>query len=250
MSKSQIRIAGSFLFLLLLWQFVSMNLQNTIILPYPKEVLLQMVAQIQNEVFYASIFQTLGRILLGFVIAMGAALLFSFLAYFHTWFHDLFYPVLLLTRSIPNISYILIVLFWFSAQTSVIIISFLILFPTIYANLYQGLCDLPKEYQDVMKVYPAPRKDEIWKVYLPYLRSYLYASTISGISLAFKVGIMAEILGQARTGIGRQLNICRLNLDMAGVFAWTIWIILILFFIEMLISTVQTKNIFIKNGKK
>lgn len=236
MSKKQIRILISFLFLFLIWQYLAMKLQNSIILPYPKEVLVQMLTQLQSTLFYDSIVQTFLRIVLGFLIALGLATLLSFLSYFYPWFADLFYPILLLTRSIPNISYILIVLFWFSAQTSVMIITFLILFPTIYANLYQGLVSFPKEFQDVMKVYPAPKTDEIFHVYLPYLRPYIFASTNAGLSLSLKVGIMAEILGQARTGIGRQLNICRLNLDMAGVFAWTIWIILLLFLIERAIS--------------
>lgn len=242
MSRKRLRICVAFLILLGVWQLLAHTLDNTIILPYPKEVGLAMASQLQQEVFYTSILQTMYRILLGFLCAMGIALIFAFLSYFFHWFADLFYPILLLTRSIPNISYILIVLFWFSAQMSVIIISFLILFPTIYATIYQGLYDFPREYQDVMKLYPAPKRIEIKQIYLPYLRSFLFASTISGISLAFKVGIMAEILGQARTGVGRQLNICRLNLDMAGVFAWTIWIIFILFLIERIIAYLQVKT--------
>lgn len=241
MNKRLLRIALSFLFLLFLWQWLAMQLDNDILIPYPVDVVEVMMTQVTSNTFYEVIVHTLFRTTLGFLIALIFALVIAFLAYFYSWFEDLCYPFLLLTRSIPNISYIIIVLFWFSSQSSVIVISFLILFPTIYANLIQGLKAMPATLLDVMRIYPAPRIDTIRNVYLPHLRNYLIAATNSGISLAFKVGIMAEILGQVSIGIGRQLNICRLNLDMAGVFAWTIWIIAILYVFEKLFHTMQKK---------
>lgn len=241
MSK-RLRILCSFVCLLILWQLCAMKLDNDIILPQPAHVLEIMMAQIQTELFYSSMIQTLLRISAGVCIALLLAFSASFLSYRYTWFHDIFYPFLLVTRSVPNISYILIVLFWCSAQTSVIVISFLILFPTMYVTLYQGLCDLPQEYKDLMSIYPGPVCIELKCIYLPYLRSFLFASMSAGLSLGLKVGIMAEILGQAGTGIGRQLNICRLNLDMAGVFAWTLWVIILLFVMERVISFIQKRT--------
>lgn len=227
--QRKIRITLSFIILLLIWQWLSVGLDNDVLLPCPFAVLKAMLLQLQNASFYTSVFHTLLRILCGFFIAILCALLIALSTYLYSWLADLLYPLLLLTRSIPNISYILIVLFWCSPKTSVIVISFLILFPTMYTNLYQGLCACPKAYLDVMKLYPGSKLFDVKHVYLPYLRSYLYTAASIGISLALKVGIMAEIIGQANDGIGRQLNLCRLDLDTAGIFAWSVWIIVILF---------------------
>lgn len=243
MKKKYIRILFSFFTLLLLWQILAIQVQNEIILPKPLAVWNTMVIQIQDPLFYTSIAFTLFRISIGLFIAFLLAFFISVLAYFYPWFKDLFHPVLTLIRSIPNISYILIVLFWFSAKTSVIIISFLILFPTMYATLEQGFSDIPKEYHDLMKLYPAKKYTEIRCIYLPFLKPYIFTAILTGLSLAFKVGIMAEILGQAGTGIGRQLNICRLQLQMEGVFAWTIWIILLLTIMEKGISMIKQKQL-------
>lgn len=236
-----LRIALASICILILWQLIAMTLQNDILIPYPSAVVQTMWTQLLDASFYDVILHTLFRTLCGFFIALSLALIMSLLSYFYTWIEDMFYPILLLTRSIPNISYILIVLFWFSSESSVIIISFLILFPTIYVNLRQGLSSMSTTLQDVLQVYPAPRWYAIQKMYLPHLTPYLFASMSAGISLSFKVGIMAEVLGQVKIGIGRQLNICRLNLDMAGVFAWTIWIILLLFIMEKLLAQLQKK---------
>lgn len=235
----KVRITASFVLLLFLWQCLAVSLDNEVLLPYPAAVLQTMFMQLQTQVFYTSLYHTFVRILCGFSIALIFALLLSLLTYLYDWIADFFYPVLLLTRSIPNISYILIVLFWCSPKTSVIVISFLILFPSAYTNLYQGLCACPKAYLDVMKLYPGSRLFDVRHVYLPYLRSYLYTAASVGISLALKVGIMAEILGQANDGIGRQLNLCRLDLDTAGIFAWTVWIILMLFSADRLLLIIK-----------
>ena len=243
MKKKYLRILISFFILLLLWQILAIKVQNEIILPKPSTVWNTMCVQLQDPLFYTSIVFTLLRISLGLIIAFILAFFISLLAYFYPWFKDLFHPVLTLIRSIPNISYILIVLFWFGAQTSVIIISFLILFPTMYATIEQGLTDIPNEYHDLMKLFPAKKYTEIRCIYLPFLRPYIYTAILTGLSLAFKVGIMAEILGQSGTGIGRQLNICRLQLRMEGVFAWTIWIIVLLAIMEKGISIVKQKNL-------
>lgn len=236
-----LRIFLAFLSLLFAWQVGASSLDNDIILPYPLDVLDAMRIQMCEASFYTIIFHTLFRTLSGFFIALIFALGCSILAFYSKLFEDVFYPILLLTRSVPNISYIIIVLFWFSSEMSVIVISFLILFPTMYANFNQGLHAMSSTLYDVLRVYPATKKDELVHIYFPHLYPFLFASSYSGISLSFKVGIMAEILGQVSIGIGRQLTIARFNLDMASVFAWTIWIILILYLLERILLVLQKK---------
>lgn len=235
----RLRIFLSSIALLGLWQVMALIIRNDMILPQPFAVLTTMISQMSQPLFYESLLHTLIRIGAGFLFAFVIALFFAFATYFHPVFADLCYPFFLVTRSIPNISYILIVLFWCSPQTSVIVISFLILFPTIYASLYQGLCDVPDAYDDLMTMYPGSRWFDILHVYLPFLRPYMDSSTAAGVSLALKVGIMAEILGQSEIGIGRQLNYCRLYLDMNGVFAWTIWVIMLLLLLDLVIRRIQ-----------
>lgn len=239
--KKGIRIVFSFLLMCIVWLLLANHFQNDVLVPYPQAVLRCMYEQVGQISFYQTILHTLLRALSGFLVALLLALFCAFLSFYSKVFEDFFYPILLLTRSVPNVSYIIIVLFWFSAEASVIVISFLILFPTMYANLVHGLQAMAPTLQDVLRVYPTSRSFAIRKIYLPHLRPFLFASTSAGISLSFKVGIMAEILGQVHVGIGRQLNLCRLNVDMTGVFAWTIWIIFLLFLIESILHGMQKR---------
>ena len=83
-----------------------------------------------------------------------------------------------------------------------------------------------------MILYPQSLWRQIVKVELPLLKPYLAASYESGIGLAFKVGVMAEILGQVPDGNGKKLQWSYMNIEMAEVFAWTIWLIILLVLLE------------------
>ena len=101
----QARILSSAFLLFLLWWLLAVWMDNDFIIPYPLDVLKLMGAQLQSAAFYQSTLVTLlrswGGLLAAFVLAGWCA----FLSYRMPAFHDLFYPILLLTRSVPNISY-------------------------------------------------------------------------------------------------------------------------------------------------
>lgn len=236
------RVLTSSLFLLLAWQLISAGMDNDFIMPYPMDVVKTMVAQLYSPDFYEAIMHTVLRSTIGFLLAFLIAFLCSYLSYQFTLFRDLFYPILLLTRSVPNISYTIIVLLWFGSDTSALIVSFLIIFPTIYSNLYSGFHHIAPSLKNVIRLYPEHPAYILRRVYLPSLQAAIQASISSGFSLAFKVGVMAEIVGQVQLGIGRQLNICRLNADMSGIFAWTGWIILILVCLDMFLHLIYHKK--------
>lgn len=226
------RTITSVFVLFLLWEIAALQIDNDFLFPYPVDVVKMMGEQVMSAMFYQVVAATLFRSLMGLGAAFMMAFLCAFLSYRFHVFHDLFYPVLLLTRSVPNVAYIIIVLVWFGAEKSAAIVSFLIIFPAIFSNLYSGLNYIDADLKNVMRLYPEKESRRIYRIYLPLLRSSIESSLSTGVSLTFKVGVMAEILGQVQIGIGRQLNLCRITTDVTGIFAWTGWIILILLIME------------------
>lgn len=234
--NKQIRVISAVFALLLLWQIGAVMIDNDWVMPFPKAVGLTMLKQLQMSLFYESVIASLLR----GVIGLGLAFVFAFICAYaaYTWhvFRELFYPILLLTRSVPNISFIILVLVWFGSEKSSAIVSFLILFPTIYSSLYYGFTHIDERLQQVIQLYPKKRWYLLRKIYIPLLAGPMQAAFSNGISLAFKIGVMAEIVGQVQVGIGRQLNVCRLQSDMTGIFAWTAWMILIMLCMELCIQ--------------
>ena len=230
------RIVFAFLAIVIVWQIAAMIKDNELLIPYPYQVVTAMLKQVRTYGFYKAVLATLYRTLVGLGISFICALGSAYACFRYKIINDLCYPFLLLTRSIPNISYILIVLVLFSRAHAVLVILFLILFPIMHAHLYEGFQSMDQALLDVLKLYPPNPIFHFLHVYLPLLKPVIKASLTSGISLAFKVGVMAEILGGMQNGIGRELNLCRLNFDMISMFAWTIWMIFLLVLMDRILS--------------
>ena len=226
--------AAVIIVLLLLWIVLAAQINNEFMLPLPFDVFKQMLVQLTSPAFYQAIVMSLYRSLSGLAIAYGCALLLGLLCGYYRWLAELFAPIYLILKSIPNISYILIALIWTNNETAVRLICFMILFPMIYANVLSGIKSIDQDLLDVARVYPESMPNILFRVYLPLILPYLKAALSTGAGLAFKVGVMAEIIGSGSPGIGRQLQICRSNMDMSGLFAWTLWIILLLAFTEFI----------------
>ncbi|SJZ91222.1 ABC transporter permease [Anaerorhabdus furcosa] len=220
------------LILVALWQVLSMVVHNDILIPYPLDVLQNVCLLFTKSIFYQSIFSTLGRVVVGFGISFISAICLSIVSSYSKVFRNLFAPLQLLTKSIPNISYIIIALVWFGSEKSVSIICFLILFPIFYNNFLFSMDNEPQELKDVQSIYPESFFELVKKKTLPMLIPTILSSSKMAFGLGFKVAVMAEILGQVRNGIGKQLHIARLNLDTTSLFAWTIIIICICFIID------------------
>ncbi|MEG0469917.1 MAG: ABC transporter permease, partial [Longicatena sp.] len=110
------RTITSLFVLFLIWQIISIQIDNDFLIPYPLEVIKMMGQQLMSASFYEIVFATLLRSFLGLTIAFVVAFLCAYYAYRYTVFKDIFYPILLLTRSVPNIAYIIIILVWFGAE--------------------------------------------------------------------------------------------------------------------------------------
>ncbi len=222
----------TWIFLLLLWQLFAISVSNDILVPYPMDVLETLLDNLRKALFYESISATLIRVIKGFSISFLLAVILAILSNRFPKFRVLFEPIQVLTKSIPNISYIIITLVWFGSETSVSIIGFLVLFPIFYNNFIFSMDSEPQELKDIEQIYPESFVETVKSKTLPLLAPTMLSSSKIALGLGIKVSVMAEILGQVRIGIGKQLYFARINLDTASLFAWTIVIIVICFIID------------------
>lgn len=227
--------------ILIVWMIGGILVDNSIKLPSLFDVLIRMKELMFSSVLYESFGYTLMRSLSGLVFALGCGIVLGLCSGINHKFEEYFYPIYLVLKSIPNISYILIVLIWSSNSFTMRVISFMVMFPVAYENVLKGIKSIDPEYLDVLKIYPQSLFDSIFRVYLPLISNYILASLSVGIGLTFKVGIMAEILGSVSPGVGRQFQLCRINVDMIGTFAWTLWLIILLVFLELLVSFLKRR---------
>ena len=138
--------------------------------------------------------------------------------------------------------YIVMALIWLGAEGAVSAVSFMILFPVFcnaFANRLEGTDRFLKEAE---RLYPETFWYRLRYRILPELWPEILATGKTAAGLGLKVGIMAEILGQVRDGIGRSMNYARLNLDTPVIVAWTIVIIAISVIIDRIFSWLQAQQ--------
>lgn len=226
----------------LIWQLLAMAVHNDILIPYPYETLRYLLHAIENPVFYQAIGLTVLRTAAGFFVSLCLAFLLATMSSVFPRFGRFFEPVNVILRTIPNVSYIILALIWLGAEGSVTAVSFMILFPIFYNAFHNALFEQDQSIMDAEKLYEDTLWMRIrWRI-LPQLHLEIIRTGKTAASMGLKVGVMAEILGQVQTGIGRSINYCRLSLDTAGVIAWTLVVILLSLLINAAFSFLEKRQ--------
>lgn len=214
------------------WQLLSLWIHNALICPSPLHVLREMMRQILLPGFWQSLAATVLRALLALGLSFLAALPIAFLSAFYAWIGGFFNRLVSLMQTVPNVCYIILLLFWTGRTQTVILTGFFLLFPLIYRGLYEQLCALRRRWRDVWVIYPQPTWILMRKICLPQLRPALSAAIKTASSLSFKVCVTSEILAGLSTGIGKKIQTARFDLNLAGVAGWSLWLVLLVFCFE------------------
>lgn len=220
------------LFYFILWQMIAMIVNQSVILPSFLDVLNRLVYILSDVSFYNHLFITLFRVILGTLSAFVLSFIFAILSYDFKLINQALKPLVLVSKTIPNITYILLVLIWFSREMSVFFVTLLILFPVLYTQISTGLLGINPEHLEVLKLYPETYFHRLTKVIIPLIRITLFEGLKGALSLGFKVGVMAEILGQVQPGLGYLMHIARMNFETVDLFAYTAIMIMVVVLIE------------------
>ncbi len=223
-------------YVLLFWQFISYYIDRQAILPYPKDVFLKMITMLGDLSFYTTIFITLSHVLIVVGISILIAFLLAYLSFIKPVIEEYVSLILSFIQAIPNISYIILVMVWSSSLLTVYIVLFLVVFPLLYNNFIEGFKCIDQDLNDMIILYHPPLFDKLWNAYLPLIQPSLLSGIKSSLSLGVKVGVMAEILAALPYGVGREIQFARIQVDMVGVFAWTLWIVFMIMLIEAFLN--------------
>lgn len=225
-----------------LWWLAAIFVDRTVILPLPYDVFERMFVLATSTSFYIAIISTLGRVVLGFTIAMVVGTFLGLLAGLYKKIEEYLSIIISILQSIPQIAYILIILVWFKSFTALIIIILLMVLPVFYNNVCSGIKNIEPELKDIILLYHQPFMYTVLRVYLPLIKTHILSAMYTSLPLSFKVGVMAEIFVQTNQGIGTALYFARTQIDMISIFAWTIWMIIIVISITSGFSYIQKKT--------
>jgi NitT/TauT family transport system permease protein len=144
-------------------------------------------------------------------------------------------PVVTVLMGVPPIAWIVLALLWFGSGGKAAVVTVVVTaFPIAFAGAVEGARTLDRGLEDMAHTFSTPLVMRLWDVHLPHVLSYLFPAWVTALGTAWKVTVMAELLGAA-DGIGAGLAVARVNLDTAEAMAWTLAVVGTLLAVEYLI---------------
>lgn len=215
------------LFWLGVWQAVAMLVGKPVLFASPLDTAKALAALVPTGDYWASVLGSLGRIALGFFLALALGLLIGVAAFRLSLLRTLLSPLLTTVKTVPVASFIILILVWFGSDSLAVIVALLIVFPQIYFATISGLESASRELLELSEVFRVSRWRTAWQVYRPALWPYLMGACASALGMSWKAGIAAEVIGTPEHSIGEQMYLSKIYMDTAELFAWTLTVILL-----------------------
>lgn len=215
------------LFWIAVWQTANLLIHNNIIFVGPLDMLSALGGLVGDGTFWGSILNSFARISVGFLGAFVLSILLGSLAYVFPLVKELLEPVMLLIKSVPVASFVILALIWIGSRNLSVFTSFLVVVPMIYVSTLAGLEHTDRKLLEMARVFCMPLHKQIRYIYIPSLLPYLISGCRTALGMSWKSGVAAEVIGIPEGSIGEQLYYSKLYLDTAGLFAWTFMIIIV-----------------------
>lgn len=230
--KKRMRPIGILLFWLLLWQWAAGMIDNNILFVGPADVLAALFEQSLEWDFWKTIGFSFSRISLGFLSAFFTAIFLGSLSYRFSLLKELLNPVMLLAKSVPVASFVILALIWMGSKNLAAFCAFIVVLPIIYVCVLSGLESTQNKLLEMASIFQIPLMKKIKAVYWPALIPYLISGVNSALGMAIKSSVAAEVIGVPEFSIGEKLYKAKIYLSTADLFAWTLVVIFVSWLFE------------------
>lgn len=215
------------LFWIAVWQLVSMKIGNHILAASPIQTGKTLAGLIVSAEVWKAVGSSFAKIALGFFLGVTIGILLAVLAALFRAVRYAVTPILRLVKAVPVASFIILALLWVSSKHLSVLISFLMVLPVIYTNVFQGIVSTDQELREMAAVFRLGPGKRLRYIYLPAVLPYFVSACSVGLGFCFKSGIAAEIIGLPDNSIGEKLYEAKLYLMTPEMFAWTVIIVFI-----------------------
>jgi ABC-type nitrate/sulfonate/bicarbonate transport system permease component len=204
--------------LLVIWELaVRMYKIPEYILPAPTKVFKTLAESYKLLITHTT--TTVLEALIGFGVAIAFAFIVAFLLTYIKWLNQAFYPMLIVSQTIPIITLAPLFLIWFGwGILPKIIVVVLVCFFPIVINLINGLNSVDPDLLNLFRSMRASRADTFKMVRLPAAMPAFF----SGLKISASYSIMAAVIGEwlgANRGLGFYMTISQKSFSVDQVLA-------------------------------
>ncbi|MBQ7760747.1 MAG: ABC transporter permease subunit [Clostridia bacterium] len=221
---------------LVIWLVASLLINLPLLFPSPIDVLVRLFQLLGTSEFYLSTMFSFGRIILGITIGLLSGLAIALLCSISKHIYDFFMPLIAIVKSTPIVAFVFLVNLFVGSGYTIVFICVLMVFPIVFANIYQGIIGTDKNLLELCKVYKIPYKKRLKALYLPGVAPYFFSSLLSSIGLAWKAGIAAEILCTPRISIGIEIFNAKTYIEYIDLFAWILTVVILSLIFELVVT--------------
>ena len=224
----------SFAMLIAIW-WIAALLAGDAKLPPPPAVLRVMIAEARSGDLFFHLGATLARVALAFTLAMALGTAIGYAMGRVRLADRLGDPWLILLLNLPALVVIVLAYIW-AGLTEVAAIAAIAInkLPNAVVTLREGTRALDASFDEMATVFALPRWSKFRHVVLPQLSPYVAAAARSGLSLVWKIVLVAELLGRPN-GVGFEIGVAFQLFDIPRLLAYALSFAAIVLLIETLL---------------
>ena len=208
------------LFWLLLWQLISLLVNNSYFLPSPLDTALSLFRLFCEPSFYTVALLSLLRVIIGLLLGVTVGIGLAIVAHAFSFVRAVISPLVSVIKAMPVATFIIILWITLRGSSLSVFIGFMMVMPIIYQNLLDGYDAIDKSLYEVTEVFEFSERKRFKLLVFPTLFSYFCPALITSIGLAFKSQIAAEIIAYTKNSIGQFIFDAKYDLQTDRVFAW------------------------------
>ena len=229
------------IFIFIFWHILSILSNNDFIVPRISLTFKALGNILIDSSTYLILGSTLLRLILSICVCFFLGVSLAILSYISNKFESFFKPIIVLLKTLPVATVIIMLLVIIGRSYSPYFIISVVVLPIIYEGTLLGFESIDNDIKDEIKILSSNNVNVFFSVYLPLVFPNILTSLIQSFGLGLKVLIMAEFIAETNNSIGEIIRFYKNNAETEYVFAWSIILVLFVLVVDTAINITKKK---------
>src|SRR5690606_27448560 len=224
-----------------LWEIPPGRVMNDFWLSKPSAIVTRLYDMAKSGDLWFHTSFTLQEALIGLVIGMLIGTIVGILLALSGRLDKWLSPYIMALYSLPRVALAPLFVVWFGIgmTSKIIMVVAMVVFVAFY-NAYEGIKNMDQDLLDMMRTYKASKLKTLTWVILPSITVWILTSLRLNIEMALIGAVIAELIGSSQ-GLGYYITYSSSLLDITGVFAGLVIIMLIAVIMEQIIVQMEKR---------
>lgn len=232
-------------FWIFVWEATSLLISDNLklFLPSPFSVTAAMIRLAGKGSYWLAVLYTLVRIFIGFISGVVGGITAGVITSHIKIFDIILSPAMRIIRAVPVVSFIILAYLFINVNYLPVFICFLMVMPLIWQTTHDELVHFDKNLTEMTAIFRIKGAKRLFLVKLITVSDKIISSMVSGIGLAWKSGVAAEVLCTPAISLGRSLYRAKGDINYDEVYAITLTVVFLSIIIEHFIKYFYRKNL-------